>query len=155
MNYSIISLLAIMVIVLFTRLIMGPIFDAVINTLYSGWESKIEYLIVLLAILFILVLYLLLKALIYIYRDSKKRNMSPVLWVAVCILFPYLLGFLVYFLVRNPVPLRCPGCQSVVSKEDKFCQQCGLKVATTCKECGGSLPGGAKFCPNCGSQLEA
>jgi len=155
LNCSVISILTIIVIVLFTRLIIGPIFEAVVNSLYRGWGSKIEYAIALIAILFILILYILVRALIYIYRDSKKRNMSPVLWVAICILFPYLLGFLVYFLVRDPMPLKCPECQSVVSKEDKFCQQCGFKLGIACQKCGGALLSGAKFCRNCGTQLEA
>lgn len=154
-NYCIMSILAVTALILFTGLFLAPLFEAIINAVFAHWSSKIEIAILLLAILFILILYLWVRALIYIHRDSKSRNMSPLLWVSICVFFPYLLGFLVYFLVRDSLPLKCPNCRVIVSKGDKFCQQCGFKLSDTCKKCGGSLPGEAKFCPNCGTTLAA
>jgi hypothetical protein len=154
LSYPIIAILLVIGIVSF-GFIIGPVFDVLTGAVSPGWGLSFGYDVLFVTLLLILVLFLLVRALIYVYKDSKRRNMSPMLWILICIFFPYFLGFLVYLLVRDPIPLTCPGCRAVVAKEDIFCKQCGNKLADTCKKCGGHLPGGAKFCPNCGTQSDA
>jgi uncharacterized protein YacL len=46
----------------------------------------------------------------YVYADSRRRAMPPVLWVLITILFPHLLGFLLYFAMRGPIVIPCTNC---------------------------------------------
>jgi len=51
----------------------------------------------------------------------------------------------------------CPHCMARLSPGARFCAACGKSVApvaaakTFCSQCGAEKPGGAKFCPGCGS----
>jgi predicted amidophosphoribosyltransferase len=38
----------------------------------------------------------------------------------------------------------------------KFCNHCGAKIgeAMICANCKTDVPGGSKFCPNCGTPVE-
>ena len=52
----------------------------------------------------------------------------------------------------------CPGCNSSIPQNTKFCPECGLNVeeanVVVCVSCGDELPEGAKFCLNCGTKVE-
>lgn len=47
----------------------------------------------------------------------------------------------------------CPNCGKSVPV-GKFCPECGYKLQNNCKKCGAPLPGGAKFCLECGEKTE-
>jgi membrane protease subunit (stomatin/prohibitin family) len=51
--------------------------------------------------------------------------------------------------------ITCPGCQSAVARDSKFCPRCGrqLAVARKCARCQGDLPTDARFCPSCGQAV--
>lgn len=38
---------------------------------------------------------------VFVYNDSRKRGMNPVLWVLITILMPNLIGFIIYLVVRS------------------------------------------------------
>ncbi|GEM_PF-3641369 len=103
----------------------------------------------------IMLLDLWIIALYYISEDSKRRNMSPTLWVIACIIVPYLLGFLLYFLVRRPLPLTCPNCRKIIPNGSKFCPECGFNITKNCPKCEASIPEKANYCPQCGSPVKA
>lgn len=53
--------------------------------------------------------------------------------------------------------LYCPGCDTVVSREDEFCSKCGLQVpqlgehvARVCRNCGEELAENQRQCAKCG-----
>jgi class 3 adenylate cyclase/tetratricopeptide (TPR) repeat protein len=46
--------------------------------------------------------------------------------------------------------MRCPNCQSEVLPGQKFCPECGTRLEAGCSNCGALLPAGAKFCAECG-----
>lgn len=50
----------------------------------------------------------------------------------------------------------CKKCGKTLSKDAKFCSNCGDKVNVTqnsfCSECGNPMDENAKFCPNCGTR---
>ena len=48
--------------------------------------------------------------------------------------------------------VECPNCGKNV-KKGKFCPECGYKFVTVCPKCGKDVPGGAKFCLECGEKL--
>jgi membrane protease subunit (stomatin/prohibitin family) len=51
--------------------------------------------------------------------------------------------------------VRCPSCSKDIPFGSKFCPECGtnLEATITCPQCQASLPQGSKFCPNCGQKL--
>ncbi len=54
------------------------------------------------------------------------------------------------------VELKCPSCGHAVSKSAKFCPECGTKLNAKkfCPECGKEVSADAKFCPDCGTKLQ-
>jgi hypothetical protein len=61
----------------------------------------------------------------FIYADARQRGMHPVLWVLVAFLVPHLLGFLLYFVMRQPIAAPCPQCGMPVALTQSFCPSCG------------------------------
>lgn len=49
----------------------------------------------------------------------------------------------------------CPGCQSPVAADSRFCPRCGRQLATAarCARCQAELPAGARFCSACGQAV--
>lgn len=66
----------------------------------------------------------------YVYADARRRTMHPVLWTLIAALIPNLLGFLLYFALRQPVMLPCPGCGRPIATEQRFCSWCGCERAS-------------------------
>ncbi len=52
----------------------------------------------------------------------------------------------------GPQP-TCPSCHQPVPGGARFCPNCGASLAPAQCECGEALPAGAKFCPGCGKQV--
>ncbi len=61
----------------------------------------------------------------FVFADARRRAMRPVLWVLVAALFPHLLGFLLYFVLRQPIPSTCSRCGGTVPLDQRFCSRCG------------------------------
>ena len=61
----------------------------------------------------------------FIYADARQRLMRPVLWVLVAIMVPHLLGFLLYFVLRQPIAAPCTHCGQVFPASQRFCSWCG------------------------------
>src|SRR6202048_676084 len=49
--------------------------------------------------------------------------------------------------------MQCPRCQHDNPADQKFCGECGARLASTCPSCGASSPPGQKFCGECGTAL--
>jgi hypothetical protein len=65
----------------------------------------------------------------YVSRDSKRRGMSPGLWMLVCVVLPGGIGAVVYFMLRQPILSRCPHCSTSLTASYNFCQQCQFQLA--------------------------
>jgi RNA polymerase subunit RPABC4/transcription elongation factor Spt4 len=91
----------------------------------------------------------------YIWADAKRRGMSPVLWLLVSLLVPYLIGVLLYFIVREPLPLNCPECGRTVNPHFNFCPACQFNLRPSCPQCRRATRVGDRFCPHCGFTLAA
>lgn len=91
----------------------------------------------------------------YIGGDAKRRDMSPVLWVLVSILVPYLIGAILYFVVREPLPFNCPQCDRVVNAQFNFCPHCQFNLRPNCPQCRRAIRSGDSFCPHCGFALQS
>src|SRR3990172_13392142 len=53
------------------------------------------------------------------------------------------------------VAVHCPTCQSEVLPGQKFCPECGTRIEAACSSCGAALSPSAKFCPECGTPAQA
>ena len=91
----------------------------------------------------------------YIGADAKRRGMSPVLWVLVSLFVPYLIGAILYFVVREPLHLSCPQCGRSVNPHFNFCPGCQFNLRPNCPQCRRALRAGDRFCPHCGAALPA
>jgi hypothetical protein len=49
--------------------------------------------------------------------------------------------------------MRCPACQHENPSGQKFCGNCGARLASLCPSCNAPNPPGQKFCGDCGSAL--
>ncbi|HET7100791.1 MAG TPA: zinc ribbon domain-containing protein, partial [Terriglobia bacterium] len=91
----------------------------------------------------------------YIGADARRRGMSGLLWVLVSLLVPYLIGIILYFIVRDPLSLDCPQCGSKVNPHFNFCPGCQFNLRPNCPQCRRAVATGAHFCPHCGFKLQA
>ena len=49
--------------------------------------------------------------------------------------------------------MQCPRCQQENPAGQKFCGDCGARLAASCATCGAANPPGQKFCGECGAAL--
>lgn len=77
----------------------------------------------------------------FVYGDAKQRAMRPILWVWIVILCPHLLGFLLYFVLRQPVTSACPHCGQRIPQPLRFCSWCGSPQIPSTPEGPPSGPG--------------
>jgi hypothetical protein len=91
----------------------------------------------------------------YIYADAKRRGMSPGLWLIVSIIVPYLVGVIIYFIVREPLPFNCPQCAARVTAQFNFCPRCQHNLRPNCPACRREIGSTDRFCRHCGAAVEA
>jgi len=94
----------------------------------------------------------------YVNRDAKRRGMNSTLWtLLVILLFPayFAVGFIIYFLMREPLPYPCPQCGNTVGARFNFCPNCKCNLYPSCPQCKREVVETDKFCPYCGNDLKA
>jgi hypothetical protein len=92
----------------------------------------------------------------YVNRDAKRRGMNSALWtLLVIVLMPSLafVGFLIYFLMREPLPYPCPQCGKMVGPRFNFCPNCKCNLHPSCPNCKREVGETDKFCPYCAFEL--
>jgi hypothetical protein len=89
----------------------------------------------------------------YVSRDVKRRNMPALLWMLVVVVMPGGIGAVVYFLLRQPVMIRCPHCTTELTAGVHFCPQCRFQVAPVCGQCFRGVQITDAFCPQCGHDV--
>jgi hypothetical protein len=93
----------------------------------------------------------------YVNRDAKRRGMNSTLWtLLVILLFPayFAIGFIIYFLMREPLPYPCPACGTTVGARFNFCPNCKCNLYPSCPQCKHEVVESDKFCPYCGNDLK-
>jgi hypothetical protein len=93
----------------------------------------------------------------YVNQDAKRRGMNSTLWTfLVLILMPgYLvLGFIIYLLMREPLPYNCPQCGALVGARFNFCPNCKCNLHPSCPNCKHEVTEIDKFCAYCGYELK-
>jgi len=94
----------------------------------------------------------------YVNRDAKRRGMNSALWtLLVIILFPssIVIGFLIYFLMREPLSYSCPQCGKSVGARFNFCPNCKCNLHPSCPNCKHEVVETDKYCPYCACELAA
>ncbi len=91
----------------------------------------------------------------YVNRDSKRRGMSRALWTLLVIFIPNGIGFIIYFLIRQPLSMPCPHCGTRVEPGFNFCPKCQFNLTPTCPHCSRPVRHGDVFCAYCGQELNA
>ena len=101
----------------------------------------------------VLLIYVLLVA--YVYGDSKRRGMRPVLWTLVALFVPNAIGIIAYFIVRESVLHPCPSCGTAARREFAFCPSCGITLPRACPSCHRPVEPIWTHCAHCGGKLPA
>lgn len=89
----------------------------------------------------------------YVWADAKRRGMNAVLWVLLAIFIPNLIGIILYFILREPLPVPCPSCEAPVGKDLACCASCGTAVRPACPQCHRPSESGWTHCGHCGAAL--
>ena len=91
----------------------------------------------------------------YVSRDVKRRGMSAPLWMLIVVVMPGGIGAVVYFLLRQPILIRCPHCTTELTAGVHFCPQCRFQVAPVCGQCFRGVQITDVYCPQCGHETAA
>jgi hypothetical protein len=92
----------------------------------------------------------------YVNRDAQRRGMNSALWTLIMVLLLASgIGFIVYFLLRQPVVLNCPQCAERVESAYNFCPKCHFQLNPICTECRHAVRPGDNYCARCGQSQEA
>lgn len=100
----------------------------------------------------VLACYLLLIG--YVNVDAGRRGMSRTLWTLLVIFVPNALGFILYFLLRQPAMQPCPQCHTAVQPSFNYCPTCHTKLHPHCAQCQRAVRLTDTFCPYCGFKLD-
>jgi hypothetical protein len=89
----------------------------------------------------------------YIASDAKRRGMRYVMWTFLAVLLPDLIGVILYFVLRDPMPVTCPQCGTSGKKNFAFCPKCGTELSPACPVCKHTIERGWANCAYCGARI--
>jgi hypothetical protein len=89
----------------------------------------------------------------YVWGDARRRRMNHVLWTLLAAFIPGAVGLILYFILRDPVPVPCPSCGTPALKGHAFCSECGCEVRVACPQCRQPIEPGWRNCTHCGASL--
>ena len=102
-----------------------------------------------------LILSVWLLMIFYVNADSKRRGMNSLLWTLLVIFIPNAIGFIIYFLIRDPLRVPCPKCGVPLRPDFAFCPSCSFNLSPSCTGCKRPVETGWANCPFCGTTLAA
>lgn len=93
----------------------------------------------------------------WVYADAVRRNVKKPLNWALLVLVTFVVGFMVYIIVR-PSGVKtyyCPKCMGELNGMSSFCPHCGLDLSSAyCRHCHYLLKEEWKFCPECRAEIK-
>ena len=116
----------------------------------SQWPLAGQLSSVFLMPIFIVIIFALYG---YIYGDAKRRAMRYVMWTLLAIFVPDFIGVIIYFILRDALPVDCPSCHNLVPSKFTFCPRCGNALRPYCSQCGKGVERGWTNCGYCGTKL--
>jgi hypothetical protein len=90
----------------------------------------------------------------YVWGDARRRGMSHVMWTLLALFIPSAVGLILYFILRDPVPVPCPKCGTPARKGHAYCASCGAAVRAACPHCRQPVEAGWRNCASCGQALQ-
>jgi hypothetical protein len=90
----------------------------------------------------------------YINADARRRGMRYVMWTLLAIFIPNSIGIILYFVLRDPLPVPCPKCGAQSRSGFAFCPQCGGQLSTACPGCRRPVDSNWQRCAYCGAGLK-
>jgi RNA polymerase subunit RPABC4/transcription elongation factor Spt4 len=90
----------------------------------------------------------------YVNRDAKRRGMNSTVWTILVLILPNGIGFIIYFVVRQPVRGACPQCGATMNPAFNYCPKCKCLLHPVCPQCHRAIDVGATFCPYCSAELK-
>lgn len=91
----------------------------------------------------------------YVYGDARRRHMNAIGWTLLSFFVPYMIGVILYFILRDPLPADCPSCHQTVPAKFVFCPNCGKALRPHCPQCGKAVERSWANCGFCGTKLPA
>ena len=91
----------------------------------------------------------------YVNSDARRRGMNVALWTVLVIFVPNAIGFIIYFLMRHPLKIRCPKCGAMADPAFNFCPKCKFNLHPACPQCHHPVQVGDVYCPYCAMALLA
>jgi predicted amidophosphoribosyltransferase len=79
--------------------------------------------------------------------------MNHILWTLLAIFIPNAIGIILYFILRDPMPVPCPSCGTPARKGHAYCAGCGAAVRAACPQCRQPVETGWRNCARCGAAL--
>lgn len=89
----------------------------------------------------------------YVYGDAQRRGMRHVIWTLIVFFVPNALGFIAYFLLRDPLLQPCQACGATARRDFAFCPQCGSPLPRVCPGCRRPVEPVWPHCAHCGQKL--
>jgi len=89
----------------------------------------------------------------YVYGDARRRGMRYVMWTLLAIFIPDGIGVILYFILRDPMPVHCSKCGALVKQGYAFCPVCGAGILPACPQCHHAGQPGWSHCAWCGAKL--
>jgi hypothetical protein len=86
----------------------------------------------------------------YVYGDARRRGMRYVMWTLLAIFVPNGIGIILYFILRDPMPVYCSRCGHPMHADFAFCPGCGSTILPACQGCHKTLSPGWTHCAWCG-----
>jgi hypothetical protein len=102
------------------------------------------------------ILYLIISVLLsgYIYVDARRRGMRYITWTLLAFFVYGGIGFILYFVLREPTLVHCPKCNATGRSGFIFCPQCGTELAASCPACKRAVEPEWRRCVYCGIDLD-
>ncbi|MFA6939878.1 MAG: zinc ribbon domain-containing protein [Clostridiaceae bacterium] len=109
-----------------------------------------------LILIFFLIIALKILIGVYVYKDTLKYGLDPLLWTLIAVLIPNLIGLIIYLVVRSGRRERyiCPNCGKTVQKDFIKCPYCDTELSNKCPNCGKQLNADWETCPYCGAKAD-
>lgn len=87
-------------------------------------------------------------------RESAE-DLFQETWTLLVIFIPNAIGFILYFLLRQPIMIKCPQCGETTIPSFNYRPKCIFNLRPTCPNCRHAISSGDKFCSYCACELEA
>jgi len=89
----------------------------------------------------------------YVNADARRRGMRYIMWTLLATFIINGIGFILYFVLRDPLLVACQKCGALGRSGFVFCPQCGAELARSCPVCKRAVEPSWNRCAFCGMQL--